>query len=377
MSRGGSGVATLDDGRIVFVPYTAPGDQVEITLLETKKNYAQGKLITLIQPSPHRANPPCSVFGKCGGCTWQHIPYDLQLQTKAKGVEHALKRVGVQLEQPLEKLGAKNAYFYRNRIQLRGLPETQALGFYAKDSHQVVSIDQCEIARPEINSIIPLIKKQGLEEFKKPFKVEVEVDPTLTVHTSWNRGHAARGFRQVNDEQNQVLQIWVKNAIVDFLKQIPTPEPTPSSWILYDLFGGDGNLSLGLSQHFKETYCVDLSRNSDSVSFPQHFKKIRADVYPWLQHQPSHPHTSIAILDPPREGLGASAWGIQSELKRLNTQSLLLVSCDPDSFARDTAQLIKQNWKLNRAAIIDLFPQTPHVESLALFTLTHSDLHSS
>src|SRR6476661_4122262 len=98
LSRSGAGVGRDASGRVVFVPFTAPGDQVRVEIGAEEKNYAEAKLLEVISPSPQRAVPPCPVFGKCGGCEWQHLPYELQWSTKKKGLEHSLKRVGVEFE---------------------------------------------------------------------------------------------------------------------------------------------------------------------------------------------------------------------------------------------------------------------------------------
>src|SRR4051812_26561964 len=94
LARGGAGVSRDESGRVIFVPYTAPGDVVRVRITEEKKNYAQGELLEVVEPSSIRQKAPCPVFGRCGGCQWQHLPYELQFRTKLQGVVHALSRVG-------------------------------------------------------------------------------------------------------------------------------------------------------------------------------------------------------------------------------------------------------------------------------------------
>lgn len=371
LARGGAGVARDESGRVVFVPFTAPGDEVRARIIETKKNYAQAELVEIIKPSPHRQTPPCPVFGRCGGCQWQHLPYELQWKTKFQGALHALARVGI--EKPsregwVEELPAERIWEYRNRVQLRGLGDE--LGFFAAGTNQRVPVDRCPIARPEINAAWGETREEG-RRFDQPYKVEVEVLPDGTIRRSWNSRHGAQGFRQVHDEQNEKLKRWVASAL------------TPGREVL-DLFGGAGNLSLGLAQGpalAVGVHCVDLGAPTGDVArelaagwggAPGGFAFHREPVVRWLvkkasnaqrRAQPAAPLS--VILDPPREGLGADFTAIASALEALGAREIVAVGCDPDAWARDLSRFAKRGWKLERAAILDLFPQTPHVESIA------------
>ncbi len=360
VARGGSGVARLNSGEIVFVPYTAPGDVIRARITEQKKNYSQGELVEIITPSPIRVSPPCPAFQRCGGCSWQHLPYEFQFETKKNGVLHALKRAGLDTQTiPLDTLPAEHPYFYRNRIQLRGNPQDKSLGFYERGTTRIFSIEQCWIARNEINEHLPEIRSKGFD-LDREFKVEVEVTDQGEVRSAWNQKHAAFGFRQVNDEQNLKLQNWVKFNI-------------GTGFHLLDLFGGTGNLSKGLIGQFEKIDCVDITvPKVKPADLPTHFQFHRSGVAEWLNrinHNPQ-PHTRV-ILDPPREGLGADFSKIESMLsKKYAPEIILLVGCDADAFARDTYRFTQKGYLLEKLGVLDLFPQTPHVESLAVLKRT-------
>ena len=349
-------MARLDSGEIVFVPFTAPGDQVRVRILEKNKTYSQGELVEIVEPSPIRVSPRCAVFSRCGGCSWQHLPYSLQFETKKKGVLHALKRAGVSADTlPLDELPAKNPFSYRNRIQLRGNPAKNELGFYGKGSSQVVPIERCEIAHEEINEALPRIREEARQKFDRDYKVEIE----YPVRYVFNQKHAAFGFRQINDEQNAALQAWVA-------------EQAGSGRLLLDLYGGYGNLSRPLVDRFETIHCVDVSVPRERPeSLPESFQFHRSDVRGWLSrpHQADAASTATVILDPPREGLGADFSEIEDALSRsFRPEKLILVGCDVDAFARDTRRFLKRGYSLKKLGVLDLFPQTPHVESLALFS---------
>ncbi|NDD90867.1 class I SAM-dependent RNA methyltransferase, partial [bacterium] len=244
VSRSGPGVARDPDGRVVFVPGTAPGDRVRVKLTHFQKRFVEGELVELLEPSPERVQPRCPVFGRCGGCQWQHLSYERQWKTKVLGALHALARVGLKevSELPREEFPAQHPWNYRNRIQLRGGPF--GLGFYARGSHEVVPIDRCEIAREELNHSLDRFRKEAVSR-PGPSKLELEVRESGDLAFAWNAPHAAQGFRQVNDAQNAELQGWVSQRL-------------KGGATLLDLYGGSGNLSLPVASRFERVYCVDF-----------------------------------------------------------------------------------------------------------------------
>ena len=388
LSRGGAGVARDSSGRVVFVPLTAPGDLARVRIVSgknfraagsrrvrEKKQYAQGELIEIVRPSPARQKARCPAFGRCGGCQWQHLSYDLQWRTKVNGVQHALKRVKVDLPfrsaEAWQEFPAERSWEYRNRIQLRGFGDK--IGFYAPRSHELVELDRCDIARPEINEAWEEIRNQG-KRLPEPYKVEVYVTTEGRVVRVWNAPHGAAGFRQVHDEQNEKLRAWVGQAL------------TPGR-PLFDLFGGSGNLCVPIAHRMGEVHCVDISAPGErGTGVPDNIHFYRSAVVPWLLSRTKRnvkpaagdlPESAIstfagpasAILDPPREGLAEQITPIEKALRALRVTEVVAVGCDPDAWARDLSRWIRRGWRFERAAVLDLFPQTPHVEAMALLKI--------
>jgi 23S rRNA (uracil1939-C5)-methyltransferase len=368
LSRGGAGVARDETGRVVFVPFTAPGDTVRVRLLgggpsgaNGKKRYAQGELLEILDPSKDRQTPPCPVFGRCGGCQWQHIPYSVQWQTKSGGVLHALERMKIAPPDQPDLMPAEEIWNYRNRIQLRG--EGDEIGFFAARSHERVPIQECFVARPEINRAIQGARDEG-RSLPKPYKVEIEVLSDGSIRKIWNSQHAAGGFRQIHDQQNEKLKSWVADRI------------RAGSRVL-DLYGGSGNLGAPVSLKAEIVECVDVTapEGTTLASYPN-LRFHKSPVTKWLRKHleavsrlGSAERFSTAILDPPREGLDEDFDKIASALEALGVREIIAVGCDPDSWARDVSGFLKRGWKLGRVGVLDLFPQTPHVESLALLNL--------
>jgi 23S rRNA (uracil1939-C5)-methyltransferase len=361
LSRGGPGVARDDQGRVIFLPLTAPGDRVVARIVGQQKRYAQGEVVEWLERSPLRVEPACEAFGRCGGCQWQHLPYDYQWKTKVAGVRHALERSSVAVPAVFEELPAEQVLGYRNRIQLRS--EGQALGFFARRSHETIDLKGCPVARSELNAVWEetralAVEKNGTSRDGRT-KVELEVLPEGSIRRIFNAPHAAGGFRQVHDAQNEKLKAWVASAVPD------------GAW-LFDLYGGSGNLSLGLASRQAGVDCVDVGGPIPAA--PGNFRFHRKPVRAWLQSErkrlkgalPGEERESCMVLDPPREGLERDFVTLVEAADAWRVETLVLVGCDVDSWVRDLARLGRHGWKVSRVGVLDLFPQTAHVESLAV-----------
>lgn len=366
LARGGAGVGRFES-QVVFVPFTAPGDRIEAEVTSVSKSYVKAEVRKILVPSSERVEPECAVFGRCGGCEWQHLPYPLQWKTKSRGVKEALRRALKFANQdtaflegvPFDELPAEKVWNYRNRIQLRG--QGTQLGYYSRQSNELVSINDCPIARKELNRELASVRMEG-ENLNQPYKVELEVLENGEIKKSWNARHAALGFRQVHDEQNQKLREWVGRAIQN------------QGATILDLYGGSGNLAtaaLEFAVSPSEIYCVDTGgkvENHPKIRFHQ------LPVARWIQSQnlraPLRRHSLTVIVDPPREGLGQDLETIAETVEKWGASEWIAVGCDADSWAKDITQMIQRGWKLERMGALDFFPQTSHVEALARLSKT-------
>ena len=367
VSRGGAGVARLENGRAVFVPYTMTGDIVLARIVELKKKFASAELIEIIEPAPDRVPPRCTVFTQCGGCQWQHIPYTQQWGKKLAGVQQALQSNNIKFKKSIDEYPAEQIWNYRNRIQLRGNKvrgNKGVLGYYAARSHNIVAIERCEIAKPEINDALVSIKNEA-SQYTKPYKVEIEVSVDGKLHAYWNAHHAAAGFRQVNDEQNAKLKHWIG-------------EQLNSGQTIFDLYGGSGNLSRDFAAQGIPVHCVDLSvPDTTPADTPASLEFHRADILPWLkqritdikfQRLPKPEPGCTVIIDPPRGGLADDFNDIVERLEFFNANEIIAVGCKTDSWARDIARFIARDWQLQKVAAFDFFPHTIHLECTAYLT---------
>src|ERR1039457_3123101 len=253
LSHGGSGVGRSDE-LVVFVPYTAPGDLVKVQITGLKKNYAEGVLVELLEKGPSRIKPPCSVFGQCGGCQWQHVTYEEQLKQKQLMVSHALSRIAKEeniVVSPI--IRSPQEFHYRNRAQFRS--EGSKIGFYARKSHQLVEPDKCHILEMPLNTELLKIRQEIKNSHpEKQAKFEVFLTEAGGVARSYNKGHGEEfGFAQVNTKQNSQMQKYITGLI-------GKPERVQKD--LLDLYCGNGNFSFGLHALGWRIYGVDLNRTA-------------------------------------------------------------------------------------------------------------------
>lgn len=355
--NGGRGIAR-HDGLVIFVPGTAAKDVVRIEIIEQKKSFAIGRLIEIVKPSPFRRTPPCPVAGVCGGCTWQHITYEEQVNQKQKILEHAIRPL-LKLNPNLkvEKfLAAENEFHYRNRIQIH--VNRHGAGFLARESHDLVPTDQCWISDPRLVETMNQISNNPDERFNQRIELSVDQQGQVTRNT-------LSDFEQVNNEQNKELQA----IVVDWVKQINEP------WNrVIDLYSGSGNFLLPLSEKIKAKEWFGIEMNATLVNRANkknpNIKWLQGDVANRLKEFNSL-KKSLIVTDPPRPGMSTIA---TKELLRVNPDHVVYISCNPMTFVRDAQTILQsKNYQLVRLQGVDLFPQTEHIELVAHFTkLSHS-----
>lgn len=351
-----------DRPMVVFVEGAVPGERVRVQLTRNYKSYWEAKLVEVLQTSPERVTPPCPVFERCGGCQWQHLSYEAQLKAKQDILLHQLARSSRQSESELRsKLTihpAQSPYDYRARLQAHG--DSKGLGYFAAHSHDIVYTDHCMVAHPDIQQAwATFASTRPLAELAKQtgqFKVEWTRTDSGKVLEAINRKHGAFGFTQVNPEQNAVM--------VELVARL-----AGSGKVAFDLYGGDGNLSKQLIGKFEHIFSVDsFNEGKDPVtikapiSFGRQFIRERSEDFLLNQRWREWGFEEIdcVISDPPRIGLGESA----KRMAGLKVSRVILVSCDPSTLARDLA--VFADFSVEQIHLIDMFPQTYHLETVVL-----------
>jgi 23S rRNA (uracil1939-C5)-methyltransferase len=412
MAFKGFGV-TRANGKVIFIPYSVTGDEAWVEIVEEKKNYSIGNLKKIIKPSPWRVEPKCPCFGRCGGCHWQHIDTSIQGELKKEILKEVLKRLGGLKEMPsITLVPSPQPYGYRARVQLK--TKGESIGYYQERSHRLVAITHCPIAHPLINQMLPPIRKalpfhtrmeeiemnvspeegkgvlilhplsfqQGMENIMNDFLQAHPIlkgiavkkkegltfvgEPHLYFTISLNRSGKKRylkfrtspeSFFQINLEQNQRLI----QTVMEFgdVKKDET---------VLDLYAGIGNFTLPLAIEAKEVLGIeenpmaveDAQFNAEENEIKQcHF--IPGRVEDVLKHWESERYDLI-VLDPPRSGCKAVA----DQMVRLKPEKIVYISCEPTIFSRDLRLFLEKGYQLQKLTLIDLFPQTYHMEVVAL-----------
>ena len=336
---GGNGLGVCD-GKKVFVPLSAPGDKLEIEIVEDHGSWAEGSIVKIITPSECRIEPKCKVFGKCGGCQWQHIPYEKQLEWKRNILIEALTRIG-KIESPtvLETVPSPNEWHYRNRIQLH-VNSKGCIGFYRPKSKEVVEFEECLITDKRINEELNE-RRDEISKRDRGIAIRVEGD---------------EGFSQINTAQNEQM----KKLVVEYLSQVDHET-------VLELYAGSGNLTFPIAKIAGNIIASDIdgrsiqaaqlkqaARNITNIEF------IRAEAGKAAKRFAGGCDT--VLVDPPRKGCTEAIDAIVS----VEPKTILYISCDPATLSRDIRKLCEHNYSLERAIPIDMFPQTFHVETLAL-----------
>jgi 23S rRNA (uracil1939-C5)-methyltransferase len=358
---GGEGLSRLD-GKVVLIPFVLPGETVRAETERVKNDLWRGRLLEVPQPSGSRIAPGCPYFQRCGGCQYQHIDYTVQLEQKREILREVLRRVG-KIEYAGE-IGAISGepWQYRNRVQLH--VENGKAGYFGQHSRDLVAIDHCPIASPKLNETISRIDAQqastALELFTN--ETEVQVNVVDRVQRSALTALASLGVTTPIDYQgfqvsrNSFFQ--VNRFLVDRLVECATGDAT-GEWAV-DLYAGVGLFSKKLAERFGKVTAVE-SGSSSFRDLTHNFAQecLNANVEDYLPSVEQRP--DFILADPPRAGLGKT---VVRELARIRSPRLNIVSCDPATLARDLQGLISENYHITNITLVDLFPQTFHLETV-------------
>lgn len=359
----GSGVGRVDN-IVYFVPLAAPQELLEIEIVKQEKRFRIGRIIKIIEPSPYRIEPVCPYFGKCGGCNWQHITYQRQLEEKRKILEDAITRIGKTAPDIDPVIPSPDIYGYRNKTRLRFTADGK-IGYFEAESHKLIEINNCPILSPKINSFLPQLKLEPAFKSSPSGEVEIYLDPEGSVQCSFVSASrkATLSFSQVNHRVNSLLREKIYALVTDYCRKDKPP-------VIMDLYCGDGNLSLHLSGIAGSIRGWDLSaavirkaRQTMRKLGLQNVVYKRADVDRALAEiDGSGRSVDILIADPPRKGLK----GIIPEIVSLEAPFIFYISCVPPILARDLEALIRAGYRIKKVIPFDMFPQTFHLETMVV-----------
>jgi 23S rRNA (uracil1939-C5)-methyltransferase len=333
---GGKGVAR-DQGKAVFVPFTIDGERVSAKIVREKKQFAEAEVVDLKQTSPHRAEPPCPYFGRCGGCAYQHIDYAHELEIKAHQVRDVLQRIGKLTDVPMRPIiPSPLEYAYRNRITVHA--DAGLIGYFRRDSHRLIDVERCPIAMDEVNCELAELRSHDVPDG----------------HYTLRARSGPRVFSQTND------------AVANALRDLVVDLVPASQGLLIDAFCGAGFFSKALADKFERVVGIDWDRFAITAAKESATPKesyFDGDVETGLRSAfgNSDANRTIVIVDPPATGLTAR---VRETIVDLAPATLIYISCNPATLARDLAELLAR-FKIQSVTPLDMFPQTAEIEVVA------------
>nr|ADC35838.1 23S rRNA (uracil-5-)-methyltransferase RumA [uncultured bacterium 89] len=385
---GGDGLARRD-GEVIFVSHVLTGERVQVEAVDGRPGMLRARLLRVIEPAPERVPPPCPYFARCGGCHYQHAGYEAQLSAKRAILIETLTRVGK--FQPPEDIHIVSAepWGYRNRTQLH-IAGT-GIGYLEERSHKLCPVDRCPISSPRINqaigTLVAMVRDSRWPRFVR--SIELFTNETgLQLNVLESSRPVARHFFEWCAEQlgstvsgpieypsggalyrvSHKSFFQVNRFLADQLVSLAL-EGTEGETAA-DLYAGVGLFSIPLRKRFAQVNAVE---SSGSAVRDLIFNAERAEVAVETYQQPSAAYLhnlaaapDFVLADPPRAGLGKD---VVMELARLQPRKITIVACDPATLARDLAGLLAAGYKINGVEMVDLFPQTFHIETIVHLSL--------
>jgi 23S rRNA (uracil1939-C5)-methyltransferase len=411
-------------GKAVFIPFVLTGEKIEAALIESKSGFARARASAILEPSPHRVSPACPYFGRCGGCHYQHASYEHQLEIKKEILRENLRRIAkIELQEEIQTHPSPPwNYRNRSRLQIRTKPDF-ALGYFRFASHDVLPVEQCPISSPLINRGIAALWQSGRAEKGADGVREAEFfanadDSRLLLELLcapeakrsavriWAEELCAAmpeivGIVAFRERQKNVRELMVtvgaseltyhtrhaayrvsagaffqtNRFLTDELIEIVAAGAAGE--LALDLYAGVGLFSTALARDIRHIISVETSPSAAGdlkYNQPVNGQAVQAETDEYLagildksrdgggKSLPQLPlKPDFVVMDPPRGGLGER---VAHLLAGVGAPRVTYVSCDPATLARDLVPLLAAGYRLQEVHLVDLFPQTYHLESV-------------
>ncbi len=409
LAAGGRGLGRADDGRVVFVSGALKGEKVRARVVAEKRQYLEAEALAILEASPDRVEPACAVYESCGGCDLMHLAYGAQLQAKAAWAAQALGR----LSAPQPKVMASPLEWgYRHRVRFQ--VKDGAIGFFARASHELVEVKQCPVAAQGVNNFLKAVSRGNLADWPSLSWLEVMADHEGRVLAAVGLGEqppdrsiqalkeslglagasAARLYAGDRVEawtydqmsglvyyEDDLLSLraypglfsqvnWPANEFLITLVLEAAGEPWGQQRAL-DLYAGAGNFALPLAARAWGVLAVESDLQAVKAGRAQARELGLEESVIFSKGQAVHElgklvqageTCDLVVLDPPRAG----AKGLMKDLAAMKPQRVIYVSCHAAALARDAARLAEAGYTIAELQVIDMFPQTSHLETVLI-----------
>lgn len=396
---GGDGLARWQ-GVPVFVPRAAPGDRLRVRLTERRPDYGRAEIVAVLEPGPGRRVAPCPYFERCGGCDLQHLEDDLQLRLKAEAVVETLSRIGRVAPPDDLQVVSGAAWGYRQRTQLHteparpaegeagerpggDLPGLPKVGYFARGSHDLVEVERCPILVPELEDLLPGLPRRLARAERLPRRIDLAAGDGGRVTAApvvEGLPHGEVSIRVGEDEYLFDARCFFqthRGLVGDLVEAAIDPGRSPAAGsgegTAYDLYCGVGLFTLPLARRYGRVVGVEGDRLA--VRYARRNLRVAGlagavvegqAVESWIRALPEG--VDRVVVDPPRTGLKGVV--LKTILER-RPRWVTYVSCHPAALGRDLKKLVRY-YSLDALTLIDLFPQTGHMEAVAQLRLRES-----
>ena len=398
----GGGVIAHDEGEALMVFYALPGELVEVVPKNRQSGLTYANAVDVLESSAERVPPRCPHFGECGGCQWQHARYDRQLELKREVVDEAWRRAGVRLPPDAPVIGMVDPWRYRIRGEFEALTDRHgrvSLGFHRMRSHSVLPVTTCPIHDERIEraalALAEAATELGLSGLQSVLLTVEPTGPGLLWRTRYRRPSqgsqdpalAARAAELLPGlvllEDSMSLDFWdlsfrvrsdtfvqtnYRQMLVLYQTALEMLGAGSRDAVL-DLYAGIGTIAVAVARTAGSVTAIEenpaavrLSRLNARINDARNLRVLPGRVEEALRQVRVGDHQAV-VLDPPRAGCEP---GAIAELLRLGTERVVYISCEPSTQARDVALLVRGGYRVRRAAVVDMFPHTYHVECVAL-----------
>lgn len=355
----------------IFVSLAAPGDLAVVELRSIKDRTAFADIVEILESGKDRVDAPCVYYGRCGGCDFQHLNYQAQLDAKKAIVNDCLTRIGGISDAEIEMIGSPADLHYRSRARWHADSDTNTIGYYARDSHEIVPIDQCLILTAELDELRRQLEKSI--DWTEFWERRAEIDAAgvgdqasissnvissppqiITAETASERfSYDASCFFQANQFiLDQLIDAAIGNETGEFA---------------LDLFCGVGLFSLPLAKKFRRVLgveenskAIDFARSNSELNNVANSEFYSSRVGKFLfENRKLRP--DLVLVDPPRAGMESNTL---ENIAEIAAERLIYVSCEPSILARDLKKLISYGYEIIKVTAVDIFPQTHHIETV-------------
>lgn len=391
---GGNCLAKIK-GKNVFVPFAIPGEKINVEIVQQKRDYDVAKIVEILEPSPNRINATCRYYERCGGCNLMHIDPEHQRQLRKNILKDTFERNGVNVDvSSIEVIYGDNLN-YRCRFQLNDG------GMSARGSNEIIPIGECSCAVPEINKWLKeqdfksrpkgrchlfgcdnVIESSGISGQKVTISVEEErkqIDYQSLKKKNKNIKQTKKRYSGTTLNASDIIKIDILGKKISFdvkgffqsnisvlEKSIQAVCSGLQGFSCLDMYAGCGTFSVFLAEKFKELTLVE--HNRDALVFAEQnlsglpHQSIGLSGAKWAEANPNA-YFDAVVIDPPRSGMEKEVcdWLCKSKIPQVRS-----VSCDPATHARDISRLLKAGYNLKKLYLLDFYPNTSHIESLAV-----------